>query len=98
MGENTEIMEIIREHLIFTGRVQGVGFRYKTNYLARHYGVTGWVRNNYDGSVEAQMQGREETLDMVIQGLQQDEYIRIDWITRTRLEPEPEERGFSIRH
>ena len=98
MGEIAEIMEIIREHLIFTGRVQGVGFRYKTNYLARHYGVTGWVRNNYDGSVEAQMQGREETLDMVIQGLQQDEYIRIDWITRTRLEPELEEHGFSIRH
>lgn len=91
-------MEMIREHFIFTGRVQGVGFRYKTNYLARHYGVTGWVRNNYDGTVEAQMQGREEVLDMIIQSLQQDEYIRIDWITRNRIEPELEERVFYVKH
>ncbi|EOT28691.1 hypothetical protein C805_00212 [Eubacterium sp. 14-2] len=91
-------MEIIREHLIFTGRVQGVGFRFKAQHLARHYGVTGWIRNNYDGSVEAQMQGREEELDKIIQSLQQDSYIRIDWITRNRIETESGERSFSVRH
>ena len=91
-------MEIIREHLIFTGRVQGVGFRFKAQHLDRHYGVTGWIRNNYDGSVEAQMQGREEELDKIIQSLQQDSYIRIDWITRNRIETESGERSFSVRH
>lgn len=90
-------MEKIRQHFVFTGRVQGVGFRYRVSYLARHYGVTGWVRNNYDGSVEAEMQGREEELDMIIQKLQQDTYIRIDWIVRDRMELETEERGFSVR-
>lgn len=98
MGEAVEIMEIIREHLVFTGRVQGVGFRFRAGHLAKHYGVTGWIRNNYDGSVEAEMQGREEELDKIIQSLQQDSYIRIDWVTRDKIEIEPLEQGFSVRY
>ena len=34
-----------REHICFTGYVQGVGFRYRLSHLAQYYGVTGWVRN-----------------------------------------------------
>ena len=78
-------MEVIREHLVFTGRVQGVGFRYRASHLAGHYG-------------EAEMQGREEILDQIIQSLKQDSYIRIDWVTRDRMEPKPEERRFSVRY
>ena len=44
------------------------------------------------------MQGREEELDKIIQSLQQDSYIRIDWITRNRIETESGERSFSVRH
>ena len=91
-------MENIREHITFTGRVQGVWFRYRAKYLAQHYGVTGWIQNNYDGSVEAQMQGREEDIDKIIQSLQQDIYIRIDWMTRNRLELEPKEWRFSVKY
>ncbi len=93
-----EEMGKIREHMVFTGRVQGVGFRYKAKYLAQHYGVTGWVCNRHDGSVEAQMQGREEDLDKVLQSLQQDAYIRIDWVVRNRLELDPKERRFSVKY
>lgn len=91
-------MEIIREHFVFTGRVQGVGFRYKASRLAHHYKVTGWIRNNANGSVEAQLQGREEALDQIVQQLNQDAYIRIDWITRERMELDREERSFSVRY
>ena len=91
-------MPKIRVHITFTGRVQGVGFRYRAKYLAQHYGVTGWIQNHYDGSVEAQMQGREEDIDKIIQSLQEDTYIRIDWITRERLELEPKERRFSVKY
>lgn len=98
MGEIVKIMELIREHLIFTGRVQGVGFRFRAKCLANHYGVTGWIQNNYDGSVETQMQGREECIDMIIQSLQQDDYIRIDWITRERMETNPKEQGFAVKY
>lgn len=91
-------MEIIRERFVFTGRVQGVGFRYKASRLAHHYKVTGWIRNNANGSVEAQLQGREEALDQIVQQLNQDAYIRIGWITRERMELDREERSFSVRY
>ena len=48
-----------REAIRFEGSVQGVGFRYRMSQLARHYDVTGWVRNEYDGSVSAD--GRRST-------------------------------------
>lgn len=47
-------MKKIRKEYRFYGRVQGVGFRYHANYAAQQLGITGWVRNCYDGSVEAQ--------------------------------------------
>ena len=47
-----------REAIRFEGSVQGVGFRYRMSQLARHYDVTGWVRNEYDGSVSADLPGR----------------------------------------
>ena len=47
----------IRMHVIVTGLVQGVGFRYFTVMQARGIGVGGWVRNLNDGSVEVEVQG-----------------------------------------
>ncbi len=94
-GEN-DMSEKIREALTFTGRVQGVGFRYKMYYLAQQYGVTGWVRNEYDGSVSAQAQGREEEIDRVIQALSGDRYIEIDHVGRSRIPLDEEERGFRM--
>ena len=44
--------EMIRKHILFYGRVQGVGFRYHATYKASLMGLTGWVRNLEDGSVE----------------------------------------------
>lgn len=45
------------KHVIFKGRVQGVGFRYTTQRAANRYDLTGTVRNLPDGTVEALMQG-----------------------------------------
>lgn len=55
-------MEPIAEHVIFSGRVQGVGFRYTTRRIAERYNLTGWVRNLPDGTVEAVFQGSPEAV------------------------------------
>jgi len=49
-----------------TGRVQGVGYRYALRDEAMRLGVTGWVRNRADGSVEALLQGSDESLKRLI--------------------------------
>ncbi|MCM1528648.1 MAG: acylphosphatase [Alistipes sp.] len=67
----------MRRHYIFRGYVQGVGFRWKAKHLAALHSVTGYVRNLYDGTVELEAEGREENIDMLIQGLMNDRYIEI---------------------
>ena len=54
-------------HLKITGRVQGVSFRYSMRAEARRLGVTGWVRNRHDGSVEAVVQGPAEAADALVE-------------------------------
>ena len=56
----------IRAHAIITGKVQGVFFRMETQRAARNYGVTGWVRNKMDGSVDAVMEGNEADVKSLI--------------------------------
>ena len=51
--------QIIRQ-VIIRGRVQGVGYRDWTRYVARERGIEGWVRNRQDGSVEAVFAGTLE--------------------------------------
>ena len=53
-------MEKIRKHFYFSGRVQGVGFRYRSYYIAQSMGLTGWVRNLWDDRVEMELQGTRE--------------------------------------
>lgn len=52
-----------RERIVFTGRVQGVGFRYTTNSIARRYPIGGFVRNQPDGTVEVIVQGETAAIN-----------------------------------
>jgi acylphosphatase len=53
-------MANIRKHVIIKGRIQGVWFRATTQEHALSYGLTGWVKNTWDGNVEAVFEGEEE--------------------------------------
>ena len=87
----------IRKHIIFYGRVQGVGFRYYAVNKANQLGLTGWVRNLPDGTVEMEVQGNELSIDELIIFLQNRTYI---WIERldARSIPLIEEFGFEERY
>jgi len=57
---------MITRHLIVRGKVQGVWYRESMRQEAERLGVTGWVRNRRDGSVEAVVQGSEEAVAAII--------------------------------
>ncbi len=87
----------IRRHLIFTGLVQGVGFRWRARQAANAAGCTGWVRNDYAGTVSMELQGTEAQLDRVLQTLERAPWIRIEDINSRLIPVEPDERGFVTR-
>ena len=62
---------VIRKRVIFTGRVQGVGFRHATKMQARSYRVYGHVRNLEDGTVELVIEGNHEEVALFITSVQE---------------------------
>jgi len=59
------------KRVIFTGRVQGVGFRYSTKQIASGFDVTGWIKNLPDGTVEMQaMSADPDELDAFLEDIQ----------------------------
>ena len=61
MGAVSSVLQ--RRRVLYSGHVQGVGFRYTTRSIARDYEVTGFVRNLPDGSVEVVAEGPVDQLD-----------------------------------
>lgn len=60
---------VIRRKFIFSGKVQKVGFRVETHGMGKRLGLIGWVKNNEDKTVEAEVQGEEEKIDFLIKYL-----------------------------
>lgn len=87
----------VRKHFYFSGWVQGVGFRFKATYLARKYGLTGWVRNLSDGRVEMEAQGDRRVIALLLAKLQQDRYIRIEEIEEREMSLKEGEESFQER-
>ena len=89
--------KIIRKKVFVYGAVHGVGFRYRAEYAANMLGVTGWVRNEPDGSVLLEVQGTDEQIDKVLAMVNQGTYVNIDRITANQIPIEEREYGFHIR-
>lgn len=89
-------MKEIRKRMVFHGRVQGVGFRYTAKYLAQSLGLTGWVENKYDGTVLLEIQGREALIYKLMEGLNRNQFISIDWIDTEDI-PMESERSFYVK-
>ena len=91
-------MSAIRRRWRFTGTVQGVGFRYYARAAALHLGLTGWVANNWDGSVTLEAQGRPADLDALVPLiLQSNRWAQIDRTETADLPILEREYGFDVK-
>ena len=98
LGVKCKVKGKKRVHLFYSGRVQGVGFRFTAETIALSLGVTGWVKNLPDGRVEVIAEGEEARLVQFLEKIRNGPmkpYIRgveSDWSEATT-----EHRDFSIR-
>ena len=61
----------VRARAVISGRVQGVFFRLETKQAAQRYGVSGWVKNQIDGTVAAVFEGSKEDVDAILEWCKQ---------------------------
>ena len=85
-----------RAHVVVHGAVQGVFFRVEARDRARSLGVSGWVRNAADGSVEAVFEGEDERVESMVDWCSRGPHgARVDEVDVTWAEPKGED-GFSV--
>ena len=85
---------IVRKRFVFKGSVQGVGFRWRARQAASLYDCTGWVRNEWDGTITMEIQGKEESIRKVLEAINAGRYIWIEDLEEEDLDPETQEYGF----
>ena len=91
--------DVSRLHLMISGRVQGVGYRWWFQNRAMEIGLSGWVRNRTNGAVEAEIQGTPDQLETLVRSAWQGPPLaKVVLIDRTSIEPVTGETGFSRRN
>ena len=85
-----------RRKYLFKGRVQGVGFRFRCFSIANE--LTGFVKNEYDGSVSMEVQGEGMQIERMIEKLYQQPFIEIEQIHYHLLNIKEYEKSFEIRY
>lgn len=88
---------ITRQRVIFQGRVQGVGFRMRACSCANRLPVTGWVRNEPDGTVMLEAQGTESDLNTFLTKLRRQTSGLVEREIHAHVRTESKESGFEIR-
>lgn len=88
---------MVRYFGIAAGRVQGVGFRYFVKGYADRYGLTGWVRNQEDGTVEMEVQGAESRLKLFAETIRAgNRFIRVKNLSWDQIAAVPGETKFNV--
>jgi acylphosphatase len=83
--------------VFFTGRVQGVGFRYQTLQVAKEFDVSGWVQNLADGRVQLEVEGRAQEVKDFIQAVHERMEGNIRKIEQLNDIRAPQFAGFAMR-
>ena len=78
--------------------VQGVGFRYTAMHAANMYRLTGYVKNEDDGSVTCEVQGDEDAIDRFVATIRNGRFIDISSIDKRAMEIIADESSFEVRY
>ena len=78
--------------------VQGVGFRWRAEQIAKMLGIVGWVRNMSDGRVEMEAQAEASVLENMENLLERQSFIQIDGIECAEIPLETQSHYFYVRH
>ena len=89
-------MDKVRRHIIFYGYVQGVGFRWKAKNTSRLLGLSGWVRNLDDGSVEMEAEGTERDISDLVEAMENHSWGSVERIESERV-PVHGDYSFEVR-
>ena len=97
--EPLDVENAVRKEITVSGRVQGVGFRFFTQQTAINLRITGWVKNQSDGSVIMEVQGTPQQLDALTSRLKQGNgYSKVVQMKIEDLDVEKGENKFGIRY
>jgi len=97
MNTPPDTIPTMRFELTFHGRVQGVGFRAVSHELANEHGVTGWVRNEADGTVSLIAEGERPVVEAYLDALRSRMGVNIDSEKVVTSEDTRGYAGFEIR-
>ncbi len=87
-----------RVHATISGRVQGVSFRDSTRQEAENLGLTGWVRNTEDGSVEAIFEGDSDAVNQMVEWCKSGpSSANVEEVSTEREAPSGDLSGFEVR-
>jgi acylphosphatase len=89
--------DVHHESVFFTGRVQGVGFRYTTLQVAKEFDVSGWVKNLPDGRVQVEAEGSQKSIKDFFSAIEERMHGHIRKIERKSGVKLAELQGFTIR-
>ncbi|MEY4941629.1 MAG: hypothetical protein RIQ93_3364 [Verrucomicrobiota bacterium] len=89
--------EVHHETVFFSGRVQGVGFRFSVLQVAKEFEVAGFVRNLADGRVQLELEGSLAEVDRMIAAVDETMHGYIRKVERSGATRSPEFAGFSIK-
>ena len=91
------MIPVVRYRVLISGLVQGVSFRAACRRTAERQGVSGWVRNLPDGSVEAVFEGPADAVDALVEWSRHGPRLAVVKDVRVQAEPPEGTNGFQIR-
>ncbi len=98
MLDNFGSPSVVRKKIMFSGKVQRVGFRYETYILAGELNLTGWVRNKDNGKVELEVQGERDNISFLVSHMKSLKRARVAHVRIDEIPLVDGEMDFAVKY